>query len=131
MRLFDILKRVKTIKEIELEAGFYFFRGITIKILSREKHSYISIFLDEEQFICSFLFDKNKNIFRWETYLNGSFLEIDLEEQDFTEEESYLILKHGKSFDTDYILKKLGVTFEELDEMVSNAITQHESLGQK
>lgn len=132
MKLFHFFYRVIEIKENSyLSAEFFDYDKISIKILAREDISYVSLFLEGTDHICSFVYIKGNNVLSFRrSNLTGNETSIEtiVDYEDIDEDENYLILKYGKIVETSKILKELGTTMEYLHSFISESINRYERI---
>lgn len=119
IKLFHIFEYISSIKDGDL-CGYYDYGDISIKINRDDDFSFISIF-KISIFICSFIFYKDSKKYSFKE----STTYIEIETNDFDEDENYLILKYGRSVSPDFILKELKTTMEYLHSFVSDAIVRY------
>ena len=121
MRLLEILMLQKDLNVLDITFEPFKNDGIAIKIFKEENRSFMTLFGSNDEYVCSLEILKEKLI--WNAVSDVS-IDIELSITDITEDESYLVLKHGKYFGKD-ILDKIHISMDRLEEIVLDSIQKH------
>lgn len=124
MRLLEILVLQKSfIRSRTLADQYYTYDDVLVKAYTGQNRTYIALFVSD-YYACSLEIKKGR-IF-WNTY-KDVIKDIEIEESDLSEDESFLTLKYGKHFGKD-VLDKITISMDRLEEIVLNSI-QHYNQG--